>query len=183
MTQSRFVYLCALIALGASPAAGRPAAPLPALDSLIQFEDPANCRPAPATAELIGMLVHSNLDTLSENWITPGTVPEALRDRFGPITVQRADGMVHVHTAVRGALWGLPLTGITHEIPEGGDPGGVTFTFAAPVAVVERAARARGLVARAGQDVAMGPPDALVHTIGLHADEYGGAALSCGYHS
>ena len=110
-------------------------------------------------------------------------VPETLRDRFGPITVTRGQGMVEVRTRVRGSLWGLPLTTIIHDIPEGGDPGGLTFAFAAPVDAVERAARAHGLVARAGRDVAMGPPDALMHSIGLHPDEEGGAALSCGYHS
>ncbi|MFA9200738.1 MAG: hypothetical protein ACEQR8_06055 [Cypionkella sp.] len=153
----------------------------PALDEEIVFADPATCRLSPASERLIGGFVRNNLDTLSEDWIRPGTVPAQLQDRLGPIAVIRNEGWLTVRTEARATLWGLPLTAIEHEIPDGGDPGGLTFEFAAPPRAVERAARARGLPARAGKDVPLTPPDALVPTISLHRIDGGGSALTCGY--
>lgn len=172
-----------LLAAGCASSSSAPA-PRQSLDDVIEFDDPAACLLSRDSAVLIDGFVRNNLDTLSDGWIRPGTVPAHLRGRFGPIEVNRNDGWLVVRTEARGSLWGLPLAAIAHEIPEGGDPGGLVFEFEAPAAAVEKAARARGFVARAGEDVAMGPPDALVHSIGLHPlDDGSGSALSCGYHS
>lgn len=183
MTKLRAVAVLSGLLLGSCIAPSPPPGDGPALDDLIAFDDPATCRLAPGSAKLLDGFVRNNLDTLNDDWIRPGTVPAELRDRFGPIEVSRHQGFLLVRTHVRGALWGLPLTAIAHEIPEGGDPGALTFEFAAGPHAVERAARARGFVARANADVAMTEPDALTPTISLHPDAHDPrrAHLSCGY--
>ena len=152
------------------------------LDAILAFADPATCKLNDDAAQLMAGFVGGDGDTLSDEWIRPGTVPERLRDRLGPIKLIRHDGWWVIRTEARGELWGLPLVAIAQEFPEGGDPGGFTFEFQAPAAQVERAARARGFPARSGQDVAMGEPDGLVHSVGVHPIADGQrATFGCGY--
>lgn len=177
-------YTCAgAIALAAGCTAPEfPRAAGVELDAILAFTDPATCKLDDDAAQLMAGFVGGDGDTLSDDWLRPGTVPERLRDRLGPIKLIRHDGWWVIRTEARGDLWGLPLVAIAQEFPEGGDPGGFTFEFQAPAAQVERAARARGFVARAGRDVAMGEPDGLVYSVGVHPIAGGQrATFGCGY--
>ena|GEM_PF-5607834 len=179
-----FAMVAAAAACGALAAcASRPSQTGAAeLGPVIAFADPAMCRFTDDTAKLIAGFVRNDPDTLSDNWIRSGAVPAHLRDRLGPIERIKHDGWWVIRTEARGTLWGLPLLAIEQDFPEGGDPGGFTFEFAAPVAEVERITRARGFVARAGEEVAMGEPDALMYAVGLHPTADGrGAYFGCGY--
>ena len=141
------------------------------------------CRFTEATANLLGGLVRNDSDTLSDRWIEPGEAPAGLQDRLGPIVRIKHDEWWTIRTSVRGTLWGLPLSAIEQDFPIGGDAGGITFEFAAPLHAVERAARARGFLARAGRSVPMGVPDGLMYSIDLYPDQSDRrrSALSCGY--
>ena len=172
-------------ALTLAGCAGPAAAPRPrsALDSLIAFSNPAMCEMTPESAALLAGMVRIIPDVNREDWITPGKVRAPLHDRFGPITMARHEGWRSVTTRTRGTLWGLPLVAIHQAFPEGGDPGSVDFEFAASAEDVERQARARGFVARAGQTVPMGPIDALQPVITLvpAPDRPRHSLLGCGY--
>ena len=156
----------ALLASCSGPAAIR--VPATELDSLIAFSNPAMCEMTPETAALVAGLFRNDPDTQGDSWIQPGAVPAHLRDQLGPITRQKYDGWWTIRTAVRAKLWELPLIAIEQVFPEGGDPGGITFEFQAPVETVERAARERGFIAEAGKAVPMSPPDALSYEIDLY---------------
>lgn len=183
----------AAVAIATAPAAGvsaRPDAPSHQLDQLIEFGDPSLCQFTDATHRLLsGFTRHDprgRLDPVTAQeegtWVTPGYVPDHLRDRFGPITRVIEDNWWIIRTEVRGTLWGLTLTAIEEDFP-GLDGGGFTFVFDAPLAAVEAAARARGLTARAGQTVPLGEPDGYAHDIVLEASEDDPrlSRLYCGY--
>lgn len=186
MTDLRLSAAAAALPLLMAGCATQPA-PRPqgqALDALLAFADPAICRQTDATARLIeGFVRNDPLAMDSDSWIEPGAVPAELRDRFGPITRIKHDEWWTIRTPVRGTLWGLPLTAIEQDFPVGGDAGGTTFEFHASARMVERAARARGLMARAGRSVPMGVPDGLAWEIGLHPDDDDPrrSRLSCGH--
>ena len=171
------------LASSASAAPVTSAAP-PALDPHIGFADPAMCYFTDETEKLVGGLIAYDPEFMhEEGWIQPGAVPERLRDRLGPIALVTHDGWWTIRTEARGTLWGLPLSAIEQILPVGGDPGGITFVFDAPVEAVGRAARERGFVARAGQSVPMGEPDGYAYEITLrpHPDDERQSLLSCDY--
>jgi hypothetical protein len=160
-------------------------APGPSLDDVIAFSDPAMCAFTEDTAKLIGDMVRGDPHAMdTDRWIEPGAVPANLQDRLGPILRIKHDEWWVIRTPARGTLWGLPLTAIEQDFPVGGDAGGITFEFAASPRTVERAARARGLLARAGKAVPMGVPDGMAYEITLQRapGNVRRSHLSCGYH-
>lgn len=184
------------IAMTAALAAGacaKPIAPLPELDTLITLTDPAMCEFTAETRQLIAGFFVQDPKSLQDpitsqdkgDWIRSGVVPEHLRDRFGPITRTIHDEWWIVRTEARGSLWGLPLRAIEQDFPVGGDPGALTFVFDAPIAEVERAVRARGMVARAGQAVPMGEPNGYDYAIILESasEDAHHSRLTCDYWS
>lgn len=154
---------------------------MPALDSLLGFTDPATCATSePHTRFLDAMVVGDANEGFRAGRLL---VPGALLSAFGPIKVVRHDGWWTVGVAVRGTLFDLPVSRIDHALPEGGDPGDVTYEFAAPVERVEQVLRARGFPARAGKDVTLGPPDGYEHIMSLqaHPDDARLSQFGCGY--
>lgn len=171
---------CGVLAGCASPVAPKASA---ALDAVLAFSDPAMCQFTEDTSRLLAGFVRNDPDTLSDRWIRPGTVPAHLREQLGPITRIKHDGWWTIRTQTRGKLWGLPLAAIEQDFPIGGDPGGITFEFLAPVEIVERAARRRGFPARAAQSVQMGEPDVYAYEMDLFSapQDDRRSLLTCGY--
>lgn len=181
--RTTFAACCGLLLAGC--ATSSPPIAGPSLDSLIAFSDPAMCRLTEETGKLIVGLVRNDPNAMdSDSWIEPGEVPPHLEDRLGPIIRVKHDEWWVIRTETRGTLWGLPLTAIEEDFPVGGDAGGITLEFAAPPSAVERAARARGFVARAGEAIPMGVPDGMAHEIFLRRapGNRSRSHLSCSYH-
>ena len=152
-----------------------------ALDEVFAFSDATRCEPAPAHALLLQEMVAGDVDV----GFRSGRIvaPKPLARAFGAIFVEPHDNYTVVGVPVSGTLFGLPLASIRHSLPEGGDPGDVSYTFDTPVTVLERVLRARGFPAEAGRAITMGPPDGYEHVIELGPDPRhpGRAIVSCGY--
>jgi len=158
----------ALVAYGAVGGCAHTARPVgaPALDALLGFADPALCRQSDANEGFRAGHV---------------LAPPGLRTAFGDVRVVKHDGWWEIGVPVAGTLFGLPVTRIFQALPEGGDPGGVTYAFVRPVAEVGRVLRDQGFPARAGEDVQLGPPDGYAHTLFLRRGTATTSLLSCGY--
>lgn len=151
------------------------------LDDVLAFSNPAMCESAPDHARLLSAMIAGD----ANSGFRPGRIvaPRAVRSAFGTIEVRRHDGFWTVGTPVRAMLFGLPLRRIDHALPEGGDPGDVSYSFEAPIADVERALRSRGFPVEAGKVIAVGPPDGYEFNVSLlrDPDDPRRAILSCGF--
>lgn len=151
------------------------------LDDFLAFSNPAMCESAPEHTRFLRALFAGD----ANDGFRPGLVlaPEAIRGAFGPIEVKRHDSWWSVTVPASGTLFGLKLRQIAHALPEGGDPGDVTYSFEASLDDVARALRERGFPAKAGASVEMGPPDGYAYELSVTADpdRAGRTHFSCGY--
>lgn len=163
------------------PAVPGVASSSPRLDELLAFADPRLCEPAPAHERFLAGMVAGDANTGFEAGRL--LVPTDLKRAFGRIAVRRHDGWWTVGVPVRGTLFGLPLKEVVHALPEGGDPGDVSYIFVAPATLLEQVLRARGFPAKVGEDVQLGPPDGYKHymTVRPDPDDKARSILSCGY--
>ena len=175
----RAVILTAALILAAGARPAQP--PEAALDLFLGFTDPKLCKESAAHARFLQSLIEGD----ANDGFRAGNpvVPNRLKPAFGVVEVKRHDGWWTIGIPVRGSLFGLPLVRIEHALPEGGDPGDVTYSFRAPVDRVERVLRARGFPARANAAVRLGPPDGYDFRMSLHPDPEDAkqSLFGCGY--
>jgi hypothetical protein len=151
-----------------------------ALDELLSFSDPSRCEPSPLHFKLlIGMVSGDANEGFRAGRID---APPAYRPAFGRIRLEKHDGYTLFDVSVRGTLFDLPLTSIEQSLPNGGDPGSVSYRFRSSPQQAKRVLTARGLPVRLGQSVPMGPPDGYEYVIELLSDPRrpGHVLLSCG---
>ncbi len=151
------------------------------LDELLAFSNPSLCESAPPHSHFLGGMMRGD----ANEGFRAGhiLVPTSFRRAFGRIKVVRHEYWWTVGVPVSGTLFGLKLTRIEQDLPQGGDPGGVTYSFDAPAAEVENALRAAGFPAKGGADVSLGPPEGYDHVMSLTADpsDPGRTHFRCGY--
>lgn len=158
------------LAAALSACAHRPSAQTAgiALDELLAFSDPRLCQPSEAHARMLAGMVAGN----ANEGFRAGRIDASKSHSaaFGKIFVRRFQHYSVVGVPLSGTLFGLPILSIEQALPEGGDPGDVTYRFQAKVESTQRALRARGFPAEAGRAVQMGPPEGYEHVIELLAD-------------
>jgi hypothetical protein len=152
----------------------------PPLDAFLAFANPRRCEQAPAHSKFLAAMVIGK----GNFRLRPGQirVPAKLRSAFGDIEMKRTKDWTKVRVPVRGTLFGLPLVEIEQDFPAGGDPPDVSYSFAAPTTVVERAAKRHGFLARAGHLVPLGAEGVYDISVYLASDpdHAGHSILTCG---
>lgn len=140
------------------------------LDSLLGFSKPERCEITEAHERFLRALWQG--DT-TDRGIRPGKIaaPPALRRAFGPVRVKKDESYWLVMVDVSGELFDLPLVRITQALPDGGDPGDVIYTFAAPMKRAQIKLRAAGIPVKANETVQLETDSAYDHLVYLVPDQ------------
>jgi hypothetical protein len=183
----RAVLASVVIAALASGCTPRQSSAPGALDPLLSFADPALCTLSPETERFLQAMVVINPDAVvdPDRHLRVGQIlaPAPFIGAFDKVEKTRHDGWTSFSVRTSGTMLGLPLHAIHQTYPEGGDPGELSFEFAAPVAAVVSTLRANGFPVEIDNDVSLGQPDGYERFVSLQEspDAPQRALLTCGY--